>query len=109
MKTGIEKTSRLHVTGLVVNSHLMHETTAEVILEGYQLARRVSEASGIPIMFVTAMENLADAPELGEVEAPILRLRRYMLPPWIRPKQETESEQVPAGRSVPIGRPQGAK
>jgi len=109
MKAGIEKTSRLEVTGLVVNSHLMHETTPEVILEGYQLARRVSEQSKIPIMFVTAMENLADAPELGEVEVPILRLRRYMLPPWIRPKQDEESEQVPAGRTVPIGRPQGAK
>jgi hypothetical protein len=57
-------------------------------------------------MFVTAMEDLADAKELGEVEAPILRLKRYMLPPWIRPEKE---EKTPAGRSVPIGRPQGAK
>jgi hypothetical protein len=59
-------------------------------------------------MFVTAMEDLADAPEMVEVEAPILRLKRYMLPPWIRPKEE-ETEKTPAGRSVPIGRPQGAK
>jgi hypothetical protein len=109
MKAGIEQTSRLQITGLVVNSHLMHETTPEVILEGYQLARQVSEQSGTPIMFVTAMDDFADAPELGEVEAPILRLKRYMLPPWIRPEEEEKTEKTPAGRSVPIGRPQGAK
>jgi len=109
MKAGIEKTSRLEVTGLVVNSHLMQETTPEVILEGWRLARQVSEQSGTPIMFVTAMDDLADAPELGEVESPILRLMRYMLPPWIRPEHQKETKKTPAGRSVPIGRPQGAK
>lgn len=109
MKAGIEKTSRLEVTGLVVNSHLMQETTPKVILEGYHLARRVSEQSGVPIMFVSVMENLADAPGLAEVKVPILRLRRYMLPPWIRPEKEEETQEIPAGRTVPIGRPQGAK
>ena len=110
MKAGIESTSRLNVTGLVVNSHLIQETTPEVILEGYHLARQVSEQSGVPIMFVTAMDDLADAPALGEVEVPILRLKRYMLPPWIRPNdEEDEIDVTPAGRTVPIGRPQGAK
>jgi hypothetical protein len=32
-----------------------------------------------------------------------------MLPPWIRPEKEEKNEKTPAGRSVPIGRPQGAK
>ena len=110
MKAGIESTSRLNVTGLVVNSHLIQETTPEVILEGYHLARRVSEQSGGPIMFVTAMDDQADAPALGEVKVPILRLKRYMLPPWIRPdEKEDETDVIPAGRTVPIGRPQGAK
>jgi hypothetical protein len=110
MKAGIESTSRMKVTGLVVNSHLMQETTPEVILEGYHLARRVSELSGVPTRFITAMDDLADAPELLEVEVPILRLKRYMLPPWIRPdNEEDETDETPAGRTVPIGRPQGAK
>jgi hypothetical protein len=108
MRDGIERTSRLKVTGFVVNSHLMQETTPGVILEGYHLARRASEQSGIPTVFVTAMEELADAPELGEVEIPVLRLKRYMLPPWIRPREE-ETVNTPAGRTVPIGRPQGVK
>jgi hypothetical protein len=86
----------------------MQETTPGVILEGYHLARRASEQSGIPTVFVTAMEELADAPELGEVEIPVLRLKRYMLPPWIRPREE-ETVNTPAGRTVPIGRPQGVK
>lgn len=109
MKDGIEKTSRLKVTGFVVNSHLMQETTPEVILEGYHLARQASEQSGVPTMFVTAMNDLADAPGLSEVEVPVLRLKRYMLPPWIRPEEEEETRETPAGRTVPIGRPQGAK
>ena len=60
-------------------------------------------------MFLAAMDDLADAPELSEVDIPILRLKRYMLPPWIRPdNEEDETDVTPAGRTVPIGRPQGA-
>jgi hypothetical protein len=84
MRAEIEESSRLRVTGVIANSHLVTETTAQVILEGYALAREVSEAAGVPVVCVTAMGALADTPELDAIEAPIFRLDRLMLPPWLK-------------------------
>jgi hypothetical protein len=114
MQAGIEESSRLKVTGLVVNSHLIQETTPAVILEGYQLARQVSDKNGLPIRLVTAMGELAEAPELREVQAPLLRMTRTMLPPWIKRDQPDadpapDAGRPPAGRAVPLGRRLGAK
>jgi hypothetical protein len=83
MKAAIEKAARLRVTGLVVNSHLGEETTGDVILEGYELALEVSAKSGVPIEFVTAMGPLADVAAVRAIPAPVLRLERIMLPPWL--------------------------
>ncbi len=85
MKAAIEASSRLAVTGLVVNTHLAEETTPEVILEGFHLAAAVSEASGVPIDLVTAMGDLADDPEIRALPVPLLRLTRIMVPPWLSP------------------------
>jgi len=106
----MELASRLRVTGLLVNSHLIEETTLEVVLEGWDLAREVARQSGLPVRCVAAMERLADAPEIAGIEAPLLRLRRHMLPPWLRPRAGDappvgESETLPAERPTPIGKP----
>jgi len=106
MREAIEDASRLKVTGYIANSHLVSETTPEVIIEGYALAGKVSKATGRPVVFVTAMEALADHPALRAVGAPIFRLARHMLPPWIRPTcgEENQDDPVPAARTVPLGR-----
>ena len=106
----MELASRLKVTGLLVNSHLIEQTTIEVVLEGWSLAREVAEKSGLPIRCVAAMEHLADAPEIAGIEAPLLRLQRHMLPPWIGPRTGEESaggdsDALPAARPRPIGKP----
>jgi hypothetical protein len=88
MGAGIEASSRLKITGLIVNSHLVSETTPAVILEGLRLAKEVSFQSGLPIKFVTAMWPLYDDPELDEIAVPILRLNRYLLPPWLVSKSQ---------------------
>lgn len=107
MMESIERASRLRVTGLIANTHLVTETTAEIILEGWELASQVAERSGRPVVFVTAMDALADAPELAAVDAPLLRLERYMIPPWLQ--KAGPADPMPAARPVPIGRPEGAK
>jgi hypothetical protein len=108
MHDQIEAASRLKVTGLAVNSHLLDDTTPEVVLEGYELARRVSRRAGVPIEFVAAMGKMAGDPALSEIEAPLLRLERNMLPPWLRRGEKNDSaegDQVfPAARNKPIGR-----
>jgi len=106
----MELASRLRITGLLVNSHLIEQTTQDVVLEGWSLAREVAEKSGLPIRCVAAMEQLADAPEIAGIEAPLLRLQRHMLPPWLGPRVGDtstggRSETLPAARPTPIGKP----
>ena len=106
MRAQIEESSRLKVTGLIANAHLVQETTPAVIIEGYALAQAMSKTTGIPVKFVTAMGALADAPEVRAIGAPVLQLTRHMLPPWIRPGAGSDRTQktLPAGRPVPLGR-----
>jgi hypothetical protein len=98
------------VTGLIANSHLIDETTPEAVMEGWRLAREVSRETGLPVRAVAVMGALADAAELAEIDAPILRLERHMLPPWLQrdaPDARTavHSAPVPARRPVPLGKP----
>ena len=107
MQASIERASRLSVTGLLVNSHLLDSTTPEIVLEGWRLARAVSSRNGLPIRCVAVMDAHADAPAMEEIDAPLLRLRRHMLPPWLRPEPPAPGapEPLPASRPVPIGVP----
>ncbi len=43
IKGEIEAASRLRVTGLVSNAHLLEETDAPTVIEGLELARAVGE------------------------------------------------------------------
>lgn len=84
MKSDIEQASRLRVTGFLVNSHLIDETTPETVLTGWRLAQQVARRSGLPIRAVAVLERLARAPALTDViTAPVLPLRRTMVPPWL--------------------------
>lgn len=85
MRAAIESASRLRVTGLVLNTHLGEETTPAVVLEGWQLGRRVAAHLALPVRAISLLEALADAPELQPIDAPRLLLRRRMLPPWLAP------------------------
>jgi hypothetical protein len=84
MQREIEQASRLRVTGLLVNSHLIDETTPETVLTGWRLAQELAQRTGLPIRAVAMLERLADAPALVEaIDAPVLPLRRTMVPPWL--------------------------
>jgi len=84
MQRSIEQASRLRVTGLLANSHLIDETTPETVLEGWRLAQEVARRSDLPIRAVAMLERLAAVPALLEaIDAPVLPLRRTMVPPWL--------------------------
>jgi len=103
MRQAIETSSRLTITGLLVNSHLMEDTTAGVVLEGWRLACDVSRRSKVPVRGVAVIEELADSRGLGAVTAPLLRLTRHMLPPWMKP--QPDEDLLPAARPAPLGKP----
>lgn len=104
MMRTVEGASRWRITGLLVNSHLIDHTTPETVLDGWQLAQAVRARTGLPIRFVAAMARLADAPILNVIDAPILRLDRHMLPPWLQPRAGAANP-LPAARPIPIGTP----
>ena len=66
------------------NSHLMEDTTPEVIVNGYEIARETGDRAGIPVEMVTAMGELAESPEVSALNTRIFKLKRIMLPPWLR-------------------------
>ncbi|MCP3951533.1 MAG: ParA family protein [Desulfobacterales bacterium] len=82
MRDRIEAASRLKVTGLVGNAHLLDETRADDIIKGYALVTDVSRASGLPVVFITASADLMPAVESSGVTCPILPIERQMVPPW---------------------------
>lgn len=84
MRRSIEAAARWNVTGLVVNTHLIDDTTVDVVMEGWRLAAALRSETGLPIRVVAVMDHLADALDPDAIDAPILRMRRHMLPPWIQ-------------------------
>jgi hypothetical protein len=87
----IEASSRLQVTGLVCNTHLMEETTVEMIREGVDLAEAVGLETGATVRFVAALDEVAEAyaaAEQGRPPYPVLPMVRRMLPPWISPLRQ---------------------
>jgi hypothetical protein len=89
----VEAAAHATVTGLVANTHLMEETTPEIVRGGLAAARELSAATGIPVRFCAALRRLVGS--LADLDCPLLPIDRHVLPPEKRP------------RRGPIGRPMG--
>ena len=77
----IENAARLKVTGLVCNANIALETEPQMIRDGFAMVRSVSEATAIPIRFVSAMrEHMAD---IADVEAEKYAIELFMRPGWL--------------------------
>jgi hypothetical protein len=110
MRRSIESASRWRVTGLVVNTHLMDDTTADVVTDGWRLAAAVRSETGLPIRAVGVMDRVAELLNPDAIDAPILRMRRHMLPPWIQADAaevttSADAGTLPAPRPIPLGKP----
>jgi hypothetical protein len=80
----IEEASELKITGLISGTHLIEETSIDMIYDGYEFTRDVSNDLGIPISFVTIMDDLFPKLDRTQISEPILVLKRLMLPPWLK-------------------------
>ena len=79
---GIEYTSNLKFTGLIVNTHMIWDTTTEDVLAGIELARQVSHRSGLPIRYISAIKSaLAGLPP--DIEGERLPVGMYMRDAWM--------------------------
>lgn len=66
IKAEIESSGKVPFTGLVNNSNLGRETTAETVRRSLAYAREISEATGLPLKYTTVRAELA--PELADIE-----------------------------------------
>ena len=80
----IEHSAQAKVSGLVANTHLMEHTTLQTLYEGYEITSKFSEKTGIPLMFLTAMRELAEQLDRSIVQCPVLPLERMLVPPFKR-------------------------
>ena len=77
---GIEATTGFTCTGIVNNTHLCGETTAEEIRKGAALAADVSRQTGIPVLCHVAVEGLV--PQVEDLPEPVFPITIQMKKPW---------------------------
>jgi hypothetical protein len=90
MAREIEAVSRMKVGGIVSNTHLMGETTPEVVLEGYRMAVETGEQLGVPVTAVAVDGPTRDLLDPGAVPCDLFVMTRIIRPPF---------EQGPSPRS----------
>jgi hypothetical protein len=81
----VQAAARLEVTGLVANTHLMDETTPEVVRAGIRAARELETVTGIPLRFCAMPRRLAEAfdgPAGTADHLPILAMERHIVAPF---------------------------
>ena len=88
----IELETGLKFDGVINNTHMLMETTAEMIVKGYKLCRVVSEKLGIPVVWNTCRADLLDElktlMEADDSETlmdweTVYPLKLYMRPSWL--------------------------
>jgi len=82
MMAGISDAARIKVDRIVVNSHLIDETTAAVIDEGIALGEALAQKTGARIAFVAVHRALLDRFDAAGCGYPVMVLDRLMLKPW---------------------------
>lgn len=91
MVRAIETVARVPVTGLVSNTHLMGETTRDVVLGGYRMALQAARELELPLVAVTVDEGTAEGITEAELDCPLLVLRRLVLPPFEQTREQRTS------------------
>ena len=78
---GIEAECRQKVTGIVNNTHLCGETTAEEILKGAELAHALSERTSLPVIHHAVQRKFVEQVQ-DKLPEPVLPMNIYMKKPW---------------------------
>ena len=76
----IETACRLKATGVVNNSHLQNNTTAQDVEASMDFARRTAELLSLPLVLTTAPRRLQE--ELSAKIPDLFPVDRYVTPPW---------------------------
>ena len=78
---GIERASRMKLTGLVNNTNLGPETTTQMIEESMPQALKLSELCDLPLLCTTAPDHLSK-PDTGT--CPLMQIPVLVQLPWVQ-------------------------
>ncbi len=79
----IESTSRLKVTGLINNTHMLKDTTAEDVEFGHELTKKVSWETDIPIRYEAVIKETAGKIKSEEILEKLFPINLYMREEWM--------------------------
>jgi hypothetical protein len=74
--------ARLPIAGIVANTHLMDETTPDIIYEGFEVTSEFAKQAGLPVKYVVAKKNIAGVLDAARFPCPILEIETYIRPPF---------------------------
>ncbi len=78
----IQNELRMRVTGLVNNTHLLRETTPDIIREGHEKAQALSDEMNIPLLFTCYPAGIISPKDVQEI-SPLRPLSLYMRPAYL--------------------------
>lgn len=78
----IEDACGVKVTGLINNTHLLRETTAEDVLYGQKLVVEVSQKLDLPIFYVSTLEKVTHQLP-SDIEGGVLPINMIMREEWM--------------------------
>ena len=81
--SAIETATGLKISKIVNNTHMLHETTVDDILNGYTLCKKVSETFNIPILCNCYPSRIIDPANLSELVPNLMPLGLYLRPMWL--------------------------
>jgi hypothetical protein len=71
--------SRLPITGMIANPHLISDTTSEIIREGFA---RVAEVKQYPLVCLSVMEEFYAPGAFDDLGVPVMVIAKQMKQPW---------------------------
>ena len=81
--SSIEQELNMKIDGLISNTHMLMETSADIIQRGYELCKSISHKMGRDILCVTYPESLISVDELTTIPAQKFPLGMYMRQSWL--------------------------
>lgn len=89
IRTGIEMTAGMKISGIVSNANMMQDTTMEHIRQGYDFILRFADRSGLPLEFITVPDKLQKTNDMTRFSCPLLTIKRQLVPPWLQAEEIT--------------------
>jgi len=79
----IEAITGLKISGIINNSHLLRETTADTVIEGHKLCSSVCEATGKRLMCDCYPDGIVSPEDLSGLSGNLMPMGLYMRPTWL--------------------------